>query len=87
MDFVRPSQGRPDLLRITPHQSDSQEYAEETLPYVGPVRKQDFRVVVFQPVVEEVQETVKKFSKDTSVFKPWIEDTFITINQCIANDI
>lgn len=77
MDFIKPATKRPDLIQI----------GGQSMPFVPTIRKGNIRVVVHEPPKEEAKEEAKKFSKENSVFKPWTEDTFMTINKCIENDI
>jgi hypothetical protein len=50
---------------------------------VSGVRKDDVRPFTFVPKGED-EVIVVKFDKEHSVFGPWKEDTFATINKCVS---
>ena len=75
MDYIRPAQGRVELIEID----------EEQIPFVPCARLSEFRVSIHQKnVVVEVKKPVsiqRIFIKEASVFKPWIEDNVKILNE------
>ena len=77
MDFVKPSHSKFETLHLE----------QITLKLVPSVRSEDPRVVEAKPVAkDDIPLLNKVFNKDSSMFKPWIEDNFLTINECMEND-
>ena len=77
MDFVKPSHSKFETLHLE----------QITLNLVPSVRSEDPRVVEAKPVAKDDLPFLNKvFNKDSSMFKPWIEDNFLTLNECMEND-
>jgi hypothetical protein len=77
MDFVKPATTKIEKMRF-----------DEGIVYVVPsLRTEDVRVTIWEPKPkEEAPPLQRTFTKEASVFKPWVEDNFLTINECIEND-